>query len=97
MTRRMGDFADRGVHLRTKSGRIIPLPTPSIAELRCVGCRAKGVTVIQLGIDTTLGWLNQKCWCDLPCAHRNGFRFPPSEAPKPSRRSAQTRSKARIN
>ena len=87
MTRRQGDFADRGIHLRRKSGKVIPLPTPKLAELRCIGCRTQGVTVIHVYRDPELDWAMQECYCTIPCALDHGFRFPPSEPPRRSRRA----------
>jgi hypothetical protein len=84
MTRRQGDFADRGVHLRTKSGRVIPLRTPELGQMWCLGCYTRGVTVTALSDDGKL-----LGWCDNPCARADGLPLPPTEPPRRSRRQAR--------
>jgi hypothetical protein len=58
LTRRMGDFARRGV--QTSAG---PIETPRIADMRCRYCRRQGVTLT--GIDDSLkatGWCSFSHW-----------------------------------
>lgn len=86
MTRRNGDFAFRGVHTVNASNVARPIATASLRNLRCVGCRAIGVTLITLGTDSLLGWANQRCYCTIGCALENGYRLPPSEPPAAGRR-----------
>jgi hypothetical protein len=90
MTKRQGDFARRGVHRLGKAGKILPLATPDLFKLRCDNCRKPGITVIAMGRHHELGWLNEFCWCSLPCAIDHGFRFPPGEPSRPTR-SARAR------
>jgi hypothetical protein len=89
MTARRGDFADRGVHRLRKNGIIVPLLTPSVTELHCVGCRTRGVTVILVREDPELDWAFQECYCDVPCAIEHGVTFPPPRPPNPRRRPSR--------
>lgn len=69
--RRLGDFLDRGVHLEVR-GVSIPVPTPSLAQMRCRRCHRAGVTVTAMAPTgrTLFGW------CQLEHAQRDGLRLP---------------------
>jgi hypothetical protein len=69
VTRRLGDFADRGIHTR-RGNAVTPIPTPSLALLRCAHCRRPGVTVTAMDGPRLLGW------CGMAEAVLDGLRLP---------------------
>ena len=75
LTRRVGDFACRGIH--TLSGHTVTdVPTPRLAALRCHWCGDRGVTVTA-ATDRADGKLARLYgWCGVQHARASGVVVP---------------------